>query len=59
MFAKKSTVNLNKCTTKVRTRDAYIVLLVLKSGLVVIVVVIITFIHQVFRSLYKPAKPSH
>ena len=43
-----------KCTTKVHTHDAYTVSLVLKLGLVVVVIVINTIKHQVFRSLYKP-----
>ena len=55
ILALKSKVNLLKCTTKVCTHDAYTVLLVLKLGLVVTVIVIITIIHLVFRSLYKPA----
>ena len=55
MFAWKSTVNLTKCTTKAHVHDAFTVLLVLKLGLVVVVIVIITIIHQVSKSLYKPA----
>ena len=53
MFAYKSTVNLTKCTTKSRTHDAYTVLLVLKLWLVVVVIVITTIKHQVFKSLYN------
>ena len=55
MLALKSKVNLMKCTTKVYIHDAYTVLLVLKLGLIVTVIVIITIIHLLFRSLYKPA----
>ena len=55
VFALKSKVNLTKCTTKVCTHNTDTVLLVLKLGLVVVVIVIITIIHQVFRSLFKPA----
>ena len=50
----ESTVNLTKCTTKVPTHDAYTVLLVLKLGLIVVVIVINTITHQVFKSLCKP-----
>ena len=55
MLALKSKVNLMKCTTKVYIHDAYTVLLVLKLGLIVTVIVIITIIHLLFRSLYKPS----
>ena len=51
MFALKWTVNLKICTTRVRKHDADTVLLVLKSGLVVFVIVIITIIRQVFLGL--------
>ena len=43
-----------KCTTKVHTHGAYTVLLVLELGLVVVVIVINTITHQVFRPLCKP-----